>query len=93
MECTIENFKSLLQQGYSFRFNSLLPADEIYVLDEDRVKDFNLDESYFKIATVGYKHRYLLNFMEYGMEEGLEENMKYIREVIDEFISTYRFKK
>jgi hypothetical protein len=80
MECTIENFKSLLQQGYSFRFNSLLPADEIY-------------ESYFKIATVGYKHRYLLNFMEYGMEEGLEENMKYIREVIDEFISTYRFKK
>ena len=75
-EVTPENLRELIDDGYSFRFNSFVEPGDVHVLSPEQLEEINIDGA-DKIATVSYEHRYLAYFIEYGLGEGFEKCKEY----------------
>jgi len=76
-EATTENFRKLLDDGYSFRFNTFLDDDSVFILTPEQMEQYKFIKGVEKIVTVSYEHIYLIYFMEHGLEKGFEMCREY----------------
>ena len=81
-----KEIKELLDEGYSFRFNSFVDEDVIHVMSPEQLEEYSKILKGSKIATVAYKHRYLCYMMEYGLEEGVDKCIEWASDQIDVFL-------